>query len=125
MTEREYVSKAAKVFNTLPGVKFRVLQDTGGLTHKKPYDAFFVHQGRHFSIEGKCGNGKLEEHQHKALKEDAEVGARCFVMRFVSAGLAVILYDAINAETDIGETMLWKDFDNGGAADLLAWMVEL
>ena len=75
MTEREYMRRFAKIMNTAPGVVFRILPDSGIRGHKKPYDAFMIFRGRHYSIEAKTGANALEAHQITALAEDTEAGA--------------------------------------------------
>lgn len=121
MTERDYTSKAAKAFKQVPNCQFRILPDTGGKTHKKPYDIFLIYEGRHFSIEAKIGNGKLEEHQKKALQEDADAGGKSFVFRYVSAGVSILKY---GAEEDIRKDITWKELQTpAGVQDVLFWMV--
>ena len=124
MTEREYMSRLSLLFNKIPGVVFRVMPDTGGCTHKKPYDAFMIYKGRHFSLEGKCGNGESQPHQHKALREDLLAGAKCFVIRCDSTGATFLKY------TDAGEgcqlSQIWQYFrTDDGCKEFLHWMDEI
>ena len=90
MTEREYMRRFAKIMNTAPGVVFRVLPDSGIRGHKKPYDAFMIYKGRHYSIEAKAGANALEAHQITALAEDMDAGASAYVLRFSRTGFDLI-----------------------------------
>jgi penicillin-binding protein-related factor A (putative recombinase) len=81
MTERGYTKRLVKLFNSVPGCVCRALSDTGIRGHKKPYDFFIIYKGIHISAEAKFGNGKLEEHQKRALQEDYDAGGKCFCIR--------------------------------------------
>lgn len=125
MTERDYMNKLSKQFNTVPGCKFRIMPDTGGLTHRKPYDAFIIFKGLHISVEGKVSTGKLEDHQVIALAEDYECGAGIIVVRFCSAGVSFIKYRVTDASEEDYKDIPWKEFNAPGAVvDILLWMVE-
>ena len=93
MTERAYMAKLAKLFNSSDKCRFTIMPDTGGMTHRKGYDAFIICGGRHIAVEGKAGNGKLKDHQVKALADALEHGAGALVVRFISSGASFIKFD--------------------------------
>jgi hypothetical protein len=107
MTERDYTKRLVKLFNAVPGCKCRTLPDSGVRGHKKPYDFFIIYKGIHISVEAKLGQGKLEEHQKKALQEDYDAGAKCFVVRYDSTGFAFYPFKGI--EEKLFFTVYWND----------------
>ena len=123
MTERDYTRRLAKLFNAVDGVVFRTLPDSGVKGHKKPYDAFMVFNGRHYSIEAKMGTAALEPHQITALAEDAEAGAYFFVVRYESTN--VTLYGSSDGGmTEQMTVRTWKELATpDGISALLEWMV--
>lgn len=123
MTERDYTRRLAKLFNAVDGAVFRTLPDSGIKGHKKPYDAFLLYNGRHYSIEAKIGRAALEPHQITALAEDAEAGAKFVVVRYSSTN--VTLYGSSDGGLDEKTyTVSWKDLATPDGIDaLLTWMV--
>ena len=120
MTEREYMRRFAGIMNAVPGVVLRTLPDSGIRGHKKPYDAFLIHAGRHYSIEAKAGNAALEPHQITALAEDMEAGAGCFVVRFTRDGFT--LYGSPDGGlNEYVFSQSWRDA-RGNAADVVKWI---
>ena len=79
MTERQLVRQFAKDLQDCkdPDVFFNVMKDTYG-GHKKPFDAFACFRGEFFAFEFKRFDGKLEEHQKKALAEVNAAGGYGF-----------------------------------------------
>ena len=106
MNERGNTRRVAKFFNATPGVMFRAMPDTGGITHKKPYDAFIIFRGRHISVECKTGYADLEDHQKEALKEDVAAGAIKLIIRYSSGG-ALFIFEL--GRVDFSVCLTWRD----------------
>ena len=81
-SERQYTLALKKLFENVSGVKFHQLPDTGMLTHRKPYDFYMIVNGKHISVEAKIQNGELQDHQGKALTEDADAKGKSYVLRY-------------------------------------------
>ena len=120
MTERDHMRRFAGIINTVPGAVLRTLPDSGIRGHKKPYDGFLIHAGRHYSIEAKIGPRELEPHQVTALAEDMDAGAGCFVLRFSRDGFT--LYGSPDGGlNEYALTQTWKEAREN-AADVVKWL---
>lgn len=121
MTERDHMRKLSKRFNASGKCVFTIMPDTGGMSHRKGYDAFIIYLGRHIAVEGKAGNGKLKAHQVEALAEAAEHGAPTLVIRFISAGASFIKFDLEDEEEEYKD-LTWKALsDPRAVVNLLEW----
>lgn len=121
MTERDYMRKLAKLFNASGRCVFTIMADTGGMSHRKGYDAFIIYRGRHIAVEGKSGNGRLKDHQVKALAEAAEHGAPTLVIRFISAGASFIRFDPEDEEEEYKD-VTWSAMKEPRAiVNILEW----
>lgn len=82
MTERQLLSEFLKQFGREhPDIFYHKEADVYGGA-KKPYDWYFIYKGKHFAIEAKRDNGKVEQHQKEALTKVAASGGSAWVMRF-------------------------------------------
>lgn len=124
MTERDYMRKFAKLFNASGRCVFTIMADTGGMSHRKGYDAFIIYRGRHIAVEGKAGNGRLKEHQVAALAEASEHGAGVLIVRFISAGASFIRFDPNDDNEEQYKDVTWPTMqDAARIEDILEWSV--
>ena len=122
MTERDYMTKLSKLFNASGKGVFTIMADTGGVSHRKGYDAFIIYKGRHIAVEGKAGNGRLKEHQVKALADAITHGAGVFVIRFISAGASFIRFDPTEDNEEQYRDVTWGALkDPAVIENLLDW----
>jgi len=113
MTERTLVS--GFLFDFKKHTYFYLLRDSGRAEVKKPFDFFFIYDGRHCAVEAKKEEGIVKEHQKKGLSGIEKSGGCAFVARFRHNGKHarnVVFYPFIGGSVN-SKFSVWFEYNRG------------